>query len=75
MPTMTINAEMAIHEDGAAVHLFVDGKRLKRIGPFGSPEEALRAGQRIVDECARRVLPTLYATMPEDVSDLQEPKR
>jgi hypothetical protein len=69
VPILTINAEMAIHEDGAAVHLFVDGARLKRIGPFSSPDEALRAAQRIVDEVARNALPTLHATMAADVSD------
>lgn len=67
MPTLTVNAEMAIHEDGASVYLFVDGVRLKRIGPFSSHDEALRAAQRIIAEARRHVMPTLNATVAADV--------
>lgn len=40
MPMLTINAEMAIHEDGAAVHIFVNGERFSYQGrrAFYRPE-------------------------------------
>jgi hypothetical protein len=71
MPMLTINAEMAIHEDGAAVHLFVDGKHLSRVGPFPDWDVALKAATEIIAETRRLVLPHLEATM---AADLQKPE-
>ena len=67
MPTLTINAEMAIHEDGAAVHLFVDGKQLKGVGPFPNWETARWAAEEIIDEMRRLVMPSLEATTAGDL--------
>jgi hypothetical protein len=72
MPTLTINAEVGIHADGASVHLFVDGKRLSRVGPFPDWEVAHKAATEIIADAHRRVLPFLEATM---VEDLQKPEK
>ena len=63
MPTFTVNAEIATQEDGTNVHIFVDGKKHSKVGPFGDWQAALRAADRVIDEVRREVMPTLNASV------------
>lgn len=67
--TLTVNAEVGIHPDGADIHVFVDGERASRIGPFKNWDDALAAGQMFVAELKRRIMPTVVATVATDLQN------
>jgi hypothetical protein len=67
MPTFTVNAEIATQADGMGVHIFVDGIRHSKLGPYSDWQLALSAAQRVIDEVRREVLPTLNATTTDDL--------
>lgn len=67
MPTITINAETAFRSDGWAVHLFVDGKHVNRLGPFRDCDHALIAAKKVIDHVRAEVMPTVNGTATADV--------
>lgn len=67
MPTFTVNTEIATQADGTNVHIFVDGVRHSKVGPFSDCKFALSAAERVIDEVRREVMPTLNATTTDDL--------
>lgn len=71
MATLTINAEIGVHEDGVSIHLFVDGERINRIGPYKDWDAADAAARFLIDTIKRDdVMPWASKVTADDLCEL-----
>jgi hypothetical protein len=55
MPTAKLNAEVSAGESGPVVHVFVDGMREARMGPFADWDAAHFAARQLADAATDRM--------------------
>jgi hypothetical protein len=65
VPAFTINADLAPHQGGAHVHVFIDGQRAGSMGPFKDWNSAQCTALELTDDVAVAVRAVLQKYLEE----------
>lgn len=73
---ITINAEIGVHESGASIHLFLDGERVNRIGPYENWDTADEAACILIATLKQEdVMPWVSKVTADDLRELSKTRK